>query len=228
MRLAPCFMRVMAAASISLVVSAVSGTWSVITSAASADVREHRGARSPGAAHFDAVTRLPAPSRRRLRADGRARRCPALSRASREPAAVLIHSPRWAAALAQGMPRISSTISASTSSATLRVFENGALKTGMPRSCAASKSTWLVPMQKQPMAVRWRAASSTPRVELCGGAIRRCKRRAPLRLTAAPAKLSGASRGWNNRPHGRRRRRSRERLRAEGFSSYLWKRMYPA
>ena len=43
-------------------------------------------------------------------------------------------------------------ISASTSSATLRVLEKGALKTGMPRLRAHSRSTWLVPIQKQPMA----------------------------------------------------------------------------
>ena len=49
-------------------------------------------------------------------------------------------------------------VSASTSSATLRVFENGALKTGMPRCCAASRSTWLVPMQKQPDAGQPRRA----------------------------------------------------------------------
>src|ERR1039457_4840094 len=48
------------------------------------------------------------------------------------------------------MPRSSRTISASTSSATLRVLENGALNTGIPRSSAAARSTWLVPIQKQP------------------------------------------------------------------------------
>ena len=37
-----------------------------------------------------------------------------------------------------------------TSSATLRVLLNGALNTGTPRWLAASRSTWLVPMQKQP------------------------------------------------------------------------------
>ena len=54
-------------------------------------------------------------------------------RTSRAPVAVLSHSPRWAAAFRSGMPRMSKMISASTSSATLRVLENGALKTGMPR-----------------------------------------------------------------------------------------------
>ena len=59
------------------------------------------------------------------------------------------------------MPRISMIVSASTSSATLRVFENGALKTGMPRSCAAFRSTWLVPMQKQPTPTSFGALSKT-------------------------------------------------------------------
>ncbi|MNT75014.1 hypothetical protein D3C72_2138740 [compost metagenome] len=40
--------------------------------------------------------------------------------------------------------------SPSTSSATERVFEKGALNTGTPRCMAVSRSTWLVPMQKQP------------------------------------------------------------------------------
>jgi hypothetical protein len=49
--------------------------------------------------------------------------------------------------------------SASTSSATLRVLENGALKTGTPARVAAARSTWLVPMQKQPTAISRRAAA---------------------------------------------------------------------
>ena len=58
------------------------------------------------------------------------------------------------------------TISPITSSATLRVLEKGALKTGMPRWRAASRSTWLVPMQKQPTAISRSAAASTSAVEL--------------------------------------------------------------
>ena len=55
-------------------------------------------------------------------------------------------------------------ISPITSSTTLRVLEYGALKTATPRSAAAARSTWLVPMQKQPIATRSWAASSTRRV----------------------------------------------------------------
>ena len=61
------------------------------------------------------------------------------------------------------MPRSSRMISASTSSATLRVLENGALNTGMPRSSAAARSTWLVPMQKQPTPVSREAFSKNSR-----------------------------------------------------------------
>ena len=59
------------------------------------------------------------------------------------------------------MPRISMMISARTSSATLRVLENGALKTGTPRCIAAPRSIWLVPMQKAPIAASLGAFSST-------------------------------------------------------------------
>ena len=61
-------------------------------------------------------------------------------------------------------------ISASTSSATLRVLENGALNTGMPRSSAAARSTWLVPMQKQPTPVSRDVFSKNSRSELRGRA----------------------------------------------------------
>ena len=50
-------------------------------------------------------------------------------------------------------------ISANDNSATLRVFANGALNTGMPACAAPGKSTWFVPIQKQPTAVRRSAAS---------------------------------------------------------------------
>jgi hypothetical protein len=43
-------------------------------------------------------------------------------------------------------------ISAITSSATERVFEKGALNTGIPNCFADCKSTWLVPMLKHPTA----------------------------------------------------------------------------
>ena len=52
--------------------------------------------------------------------------------------------------------------SAITSSATLRVLLNGALKTGTPRAAAASRSTWFVPMQKAPSVSSRRASASDP------------------------------------------------------------------
>ena len=65
---------------------------------------------------------------------------------------------RW---VFSGSRRASAMISPITSSTTLRVLEYGALKTATPRSAAAARSTWLVPMQKQPTASRSVAASST-------------------------------------------------------------------
>src|SRR3954447_21599543 len=55
-------------------------------------------------------------------------------------------------------------ISAITSSTTLRVLEYGALNTATPRSAAPTRSTWLVPMQKHPIASRSVACSRTRRV----------------------------------------------------------------
>ena len=52
-------------------------------------------------------------------------------------------------------------ISASASSTTLRVLENGALNTATPRRLAAATSIWLTPMQKAPIATRSGAASRT-------------------------------------------------------------------
>ncbi len=52
-------------------------------------------------------------------------------------------------------------ISARASSTTLRVLENGALKTAMPRPDAAARSIWFTPMQNAPTASRFGAASST-------------------------------------------------------------------
>ncbi|MNG22080.1 hypothetical protein D3C84_1065280 [compost metagenome] len=75
-----------------------------------------------------------------------------LPRISKELAALLIQPPRWQEAFFSGMPRSNRIASASTSSATERVLEYGALNTAMPRSRAASRSTWLVPMQKHPTA----------------------------------------------------------------------------
>ena len=56
------------------------------------------------------------------------------------------------------------TISPMVNSATLRVLLNGALSTGMPRVRAACRSTWSVPMQKQPTAISGPAAASTSAV----------------------------------------------------------------
>ena len=52
-------------------------------------------------------------------------------------------------------------ISASASSTTLRVLENGALNTAIPRRDAAARSIWFTPMQNAPMASRSGAAAST-------------------------------------------------------------------
>src|SRR3990167_7600381 len=84
-----------------------------------------------------------------------------LPRISNELLADFSQPPRCATAFFSGMPRISRMASASTSSATERVLENGALNTAMPRSRAAARSTWLVPMQKQPTAARrWARADA--------------------------------------------------------------------
>ena len=45
-------------------------------------------------------------------------------------------------------------MSAIASSTTERVFEYGALKTATPARAAASRSIWLVPMQKAPTATQ--------------------------------------------------------------------------
>ena len=81
-----------------------------------------------------------------------------------------------------GIPRSRKMISASTSSATERVLENGALKTGMPRIMAASRSIWLVPMQKAPMAISCGAAAMA-------SAVRRVRERMPTKWTSAMAAL---------------------------------------
>jgi hypothetical protein len=43
-------------------------------------------------------------------------------------------------------------------------LENGALNTGMPRSRAASRSTWFVPTLKQPTTISRLAAANTASV----------------------------------------------------------------
>ena len=61
------------------------------------------------------------------------------------------------------MPRISMMVCPSTSSATLRVLENGALKPARRRLRASSRATWSVPIQKQPMAISRSRGYSTGR-----------------------------------------------------------------
>ena len=53
-------------------------------------------------------------------------------------------------------------ISAMASSTTLRVLENGALKTAIPRLGGGARSTWLVPMQNAPTASRSVGAGQDP------------------------------------------------------------------
>ncbi|GJD92812.1 hypothetical protein BHAOGJBA_6374 [Methylobacterium hispanicum] len=83
-----------------------------------------------------------------------------LPRTSTEPMADLSHSPACAPTERGVMRRKSITISPMTSSATERVLEKGALKTGMPRPRAAGRSTWLVPTEKQPTASSRSAAAN--------------------------------------------------------------------
>ena len=84
-----------------------------------------------------------------------------------------------------GIPRSRKMISASTSSATERVFEKGALNTGMPRIMAASRSIWLVPMQKAPIAISFGAAAMA-------SAVRRVRERMPTKWTPAMAARSSS------------------------------------
>ena len=124
-----------------LAVCGVSGTCSVTTSDRASSASSDRGLRAHcRAAAWSRCRRRPRSCRAARRARrsacrcGRSRRCPASCRAPRaNAAAVLTQPPRCRIAFCSGMPRISMMISASTSSATLRVLENGALKTGMPR-----------------------------------------------------------------------------------------------
>lgn len=57
-------------------------------------------------------------------------------------------------------------ISAMTSSATERELEKGELKTVAPALVAYGRSTWEVPMQKQPTAMRFLACLRTLAVNL--------------------------------------------------------------
>ena len=77
------------------------------------------------------------------------------------PAADLSQMPSCMRTVFSTRRRASTMISPMTSSTTLRVLEYGALKTATVRRAAAARSTWLVPMQKQPTASRSVPASST-------------------------------------------------------------------
>ena len=109
-----------------------------------------------------------------------------LPRTSQLFATDLTHSPRCAATDFGKMPRISMMIWPITSSATLRVLENGALKTGIARRRASSSATWLVPMQKQPTAISRSACSSTRGVTWV-------RERMPRRCTPAIRSSSSSS-----------------------------------
>ena len=86
------------------------------------------------------------------------------------PLADLSQTPSCIRSVFSGSRRASAMISPITSSTTLRVLEYGALKTAMPRSAAASRSTWLVPMQKQPIATRSLGRVEHPRRDVGVGA----------------------------------------------------------
>src|SRR6266545_7208428 len=82
-------------------------------------------------------------------------------RTSWAPSADLSQTPACIRAFLSASRLVSATISAIASSTTLRVLENGALKTVTPRSVAACTSIWLVPMQNAPIASSSGAASRT-------------------------------------------------------------------
>ena len=108
-----------------------------------------------------------------------------LPRTSLEPTALLSQPPACADTDFGKMRRISMTISAMVSSATERVLENGALKTGMPMVRQAARSTWLVPTEKQPIATSERMPSITSAV-IC------VRERMPSRRTPSSASRRAA------------------------------------
>ena len=77
------------------------------------------------------------------------------------PVADLSHAPACIFAFFSGRRRAIAMISASASSTTLRVLENGALNTATPRLIAAARSIWLTPIPKTPTAARSGAAART-------------------------------------------------------------------
>ena len=85
-------------------------------------------------------------------------------RTSCDPTADLSQMPACMSRLRSVSRRAMEMISAMASSTTERVLEYGALNTATPWSVAASRSIWLVPMQKAPMALSRVADSRTLRV----------------------------------------------------------------
>ena len=77
------------------------------------------------------------------------------------PAADLSQTPACIWAFLSVSRRVIAMISARASSTTLRVLENGALNTAIPRRDAAARSIWFTPMQNAPTASNRGAASST-------------------------------------------------------------------
>ena len=77
------------------------------------------------------------------------------------PAADLSQMPSCMRVVFSARRRASMMISPMTSSTTLRVLECGALKTATLCAVAAGRSTWFVPMQKQPTASRSGAPAKT-------------------------------------------------------------------
>ena len=75
-----------------------------------------------------------------------------MPRTSWEPVAVLDHLPTCIWDEARKSFRCSAIVSPMVFSATERVLLNGALKTVTPLAAAPGRSTWFVPMQKQPTA----------------------------------------------------------------------------
>jgi hypothetical protein len=92
-----------------------------------------------------------------------------------------------------------------------RVLEYGALNTGMPASAAASRSTWLVPMQKQPTAIRRLARAST-------SAVSWVRERMPT-MCASAMRSSSSSRAapWRGTRSGCRRREREHGGAADAF-----------
>ncbi len=85
------------------------------------------------------------------------------------------------------MRRSSMTHSAMVSSATERVLEKGALKTGIPRRWAAARSIWLVPTEKQPTAIIRVVAFKTSRVICVRERMPRMRVSASLSIRAWPS-----------------------------------------